>query len=116
VSGGGTVVRSLHSGWRRPGRARAGGDGTRPVGGGRDARGGRAQTAERIAAGTEMIIARPGRDRAGRRRSGRLQPRLTRTFGEITTSVRGGPIAMNVGLLSAATSAYHNMKQLHNVR
>jgi hypothetical protein len=35
---------------------------------------------------------------------------------ETTTSVGGGPIAMNAGLLNAATSAYHNMKQLHNVR
>jgi len=43
------------------GRPGAGGPGRKAAAeGGRDAQGGRAQTAERIAAGTEMIIALPG--------------------------------------------------------
>ena len=58
-----------------------------------------------------------GRDWAGRRRSLRRQRRSIGAAGEITARVRERtPIAMNVGLLSAATSAYHNLKQLHNVR
>jgi hypothetical protein len=36
--------------------------------------------------------------------------------GEITTGARGGGVVVNEGLPSVATSAYHNMKQLHNVR
>ena len=71
------------------GQARAGGGGARPVRGGRDARGGRAQTVERIAADAEMIIALPGPAPGGETQVRRSQPRFIRVIGEITTSVRG---------------------------
>jgi len=71
----------------RPG---AGGPGRKAAGeGGRDAQGGRAQTAERIAAGTEMIIALPGPAPSGETQVTGSQPRLIRTVGEIATSMRG---------------------------
>ena len=68
------------------GRGRAGAEAAGE--GGRDAQGRRAQTAERIAAGTEMIIASPGPAPGGETQVTAVQPLLIRAVGEITTSVR----------------------------
>jgi hypothetical protein len=93
----------------------AGGRGWSAVG--EEGRDGRAETVEGIARCAEMIIAGQGPRPGGETQVTAVVTAPDHGDGGNNNEREGaGPIAMNAGLLNAATSAYHNMKQLHNVR